>query len=434
MKRVLIISYYWPPSGGSGVQRWLKFTKYLPQFGWTPVVYTPENPEISSTDITLLKDISPKTEVLKREILEPYSFYKRISGKKEKKIEANFIAKRENRSFVEKLSLFIRANIFIPDPRMFWIDPSVKYLQKYLKENPVDLIVSSGPPHSMHLIAKKLSKQTGIKWIADFRDPWTEIFYFKHLKMLNCSRKRHRRLEQSVFDGADLLITVSDKIKSDFNRATQTEVEVITNGFDPEDFKEASKPKEVKNDKFCLTHTGLFTQDGNPDNLWDILGKKAAKESHFKESLLIRLMGQTDATIIEQIERAGLKENCQNLGYVSHTDVVKWQQEASVLLLPLRKEPEAGGILTGKFFEYLASKREILAFGPIDGDLAKALKESGAGSIYNFEDRDGVAAAIERLYQEHRENRLQTIESNIEQYSRVTLTKRLAELFDRLTK
>ncbi|MBQ3521911.1 MAG: glycosyl transferase family 1, partial [Bacteroidales bacterium] len=203
MKKVLIITYYWPPSGGSGVQRWLKFAKYLPQYGWEPVVYTPENPEANSIDEALLKDVGPQTTVIKRKIVEPYGFYKALSGKKGSQIKANLVSSSNNKkSFVQRLSLFIRGNLFIPDPRILWVAPSVRFLKKYLKENPVDAIVSTGPPHSMHLIAKKLSKSTDIPWLADFRDPWTGIFYFKHLGLSKFAYRRHRKLEQSVLNNA----------------------------------------------------------------------------------------------------------------------------------------------------------------------------------------------------------------------------------------
>ncbi len=409
MKRALIITYYWPPSGGSGVQRWLKFAKYLPQYGWKPVIYTPENPEANTVDEALLKDIAPNTEVIKTKIWEPYSFYKALFGGKKntsdggKHIKANIIGS-ENKSFAHKLSLFVRGNFFIPDPRCLWIRPSIKYLVKYLKEHPVDVIVSTGPPHSMHLIAKGVSKATGIRWVADFRDPWTEIFYFKHLNLSKWAYRRHRRLEQSVLDSADVVTVVSRKMQADFAARTSTPVKVVTNGFDHEDFmkpatevQEQIKPEGAES-RFSLVHTGIFVDNGNPEHLWEELGEKAKEDPQFKADLQIRLMGQVDDTILQGIAKGGLESNLENMGYRPHTEVVQWQQQAQVLLLPLRKEPEAAAILTGKFFEYLASGREILAFGPTDGDLAKALQETGSGTIVNFNDKAATRREIDRLY------------------------------------
>ncbi len=414
-KRVLIITYYWPPSGGSGVQRWLKFAKYLPQYGWEPVIYTPENPEANTVDTALLKDIAPGTEIIKTKIWEPYSFYKALFGGKNntsdggKHIKANIIGS-ENKSFTHKLSLFIRGNFFIPDPRCGWIRPSIRYLVKYLREHPADVIVSTGPPHSMHLIAKGVSKATGIRWIADFRDPWTEIFYFKHLNLSKWAYRKHRKLEQGVLDSADTVVVVSRQMQADFATRTSTPVKVITNGFDHEDFIKAEPGSEEadgicgsgvdrqEKQVFSLIHTGIFVDNGNPHHLWEVLGEKAAAEPQFKQDLQIRLMGQVDDSILQGISKAGLESNLCNMGYCPHNEVVQWQQRAQVLLLPLRKEPEAAAILTGKFFEYLAAGREILAFGPIEGDLAKALQETGSGTIVDFEDKEATRREIDCLY------------------------------------
>lgn len=441
MKKVLIITYYWPPSGGSGVQRWLKFAKYLPQYGWEPVIYTPENPEANAVDEALLKDVLPGTEVIKTRIWEPYQFYKKLIGKSDKKaIKANLIGSSDT-SFRHKLSLFIRGNLFIPDPRIFWVRPSVRFLKKYLKEHPVDAIISTGPPHSMHLIAQQVARATGIKWIADFRDPWTEIFYFKHLKLSRYAYKKHRRLEQGVMDSADRIIVVSRQMREDFKKRTVTPVEIITNGFDPDDFINRQQPPEADaaHRRFRLVHTGIFADNGNPGYLWESLGEKAQADPAFRNDLEIRLMGQADDSVLKAIEKAGLSENLVNMGYVPHTTVTRWQQAASVLLLPLRKEPESAAILTGKFFEYLASGSPILAFGPVNGDLAGSLQETGSGTIADFEDKAGTLQEINRLYNIFKENRTEEEQGIIPErkpdpkalkYSRKNLAGELASLLD----
>lgn len=446
MKRALIITYYWPPSGGSGVQRWLKFAKYLPKYGWEPVIYTPLNPEANTEDTALFKDVAPGTEVIRRKIWEPYSFYKSLFGKKSsssdggKHIKANLIGSNA-KGLGHKLSMFARGNFFIPDPRCFWIRPSIKYLVKYLEEHPVDVIVSTGPPHSMHLIAKGVAKATGIKWVADFRDPWTEIFYFKHLELSGWAYRRHRSLEQSVLDAADVVTVVSRKMQEDFAARTSTPVKIVTNGFDHADFECAAGPDrnipdiDVGKRMFSLVHTGIFVDNGNPDHLWEVLGEKAADNPQFRDNLQIRLMGQVDASVLQGIEKAGLESNLINMGYRPHTEVVLWQQMAQVLLLPLRKEPEAAAILTGKFFEYLASGREILAFGPVDGDLAKALQETGSGSIVDFNDKEATRREIDRLYEDFLAgkgkdyNGRNPLPDAVMRYSREYLTGEMTKLF-----
>lgn len=431
------------------MQRWLKFSKYLPQYGWEPVIYTPQNPEANTEDTALLKDISPNTEVIKTRIWEPYSFYKALFGDKKntseggKRIKANIIGS-QNRSLSHKLSLFIRGNFFIPDPRCMWIRPSIKYLVKYLKEYPVDVIVSTGPPHSMHLIAKGVSKATGIRWVADFRDPWTEIFYFKHLNLGKWAYRRHRKLEQGVLDAADVVTVVSRQMQKDFACRTATPVKVITNGFDHQDFAETgngiseavARELAQSGNRFMLVHTGIFVDNGNPHNLWEVLGEKAAADPQFKEDLQIRLMGQADDTVLQGIADAGLQANLKNMGYCPHDEVVQWQKQAQVLLLPLRKEPEAAAILTGKFFEYLASGRDILAFGPTDGDLAKALQETQSGTIVDFEDKNSTRDEIDRLYRKFKdgnsgaESTMGGLSPEVMKYSRQYLTGEMVKLFD----
>ena len=430
------------------MQRWLKFAKYLPQYGWEPVIYTPENPEANTIDEALLKDIAPDTGVIKTRIWEPYSFYKVLFGGKKntsdggKHIKANIIGS-ENKSFTHRLSLFIRGNFFIPDPRCFWIRPSIKYLVKYLKEHPADVIVSTGPPHSMHLIAKGVSGATGIRWVADFRDPWTEIFYFKHLNLSRWAYRKHRKLEQSVLDSADVVTVVSRQMQADFAARTSTPVKVVTNGFDHEDFlkpaieEQGQINPEVADSRFSLVHTGIFVDNGNPEHLWEVLGEKANEDPQFRKDLQIRLMGQVDDSILQGIAGAGLESNLENMGYRPHTEVVQWQQSAQVLLLPLRKEPEAAAILTGKFFEYLASGREILAFGPMDGDLAKALQETGSGTIVDFADKAATRMEIERLYGKFLQEKEavscreeKVLSSAVMKYSRKYLTGEMVKLFE----
>lgn len=401
MKRVLIITYYWPPSGGSGVQRWLKLSKYLLRFGWQPVIYTPSNPEANSVDESLLKDIAPEVEVLKRRITEPYALYKLLSGKKKtSRIKANAIESSNSKG----VASFIRGNLFIPDPRCWWIKPSVRFLKKWLSENKVDAIISTGPPHSMHLIARELHRKTGIPWIADFRDPWTRLFYFKHLNLTNWAKKKHRALELSVLSDASKVTVVTFKMQVDYMRDLKNicgivnavcKVECIENGYDPADFdnntnsalkEEVERIAEITKGKFVVGHTGLLTDSANPPEFWKALGELAAENKEFADKLQIVVAGQTDAQAKECFKQNGLDKYVIDLGYVPHPRAIALQKRADILLLPLRKEPEAAGILTGKLFEYLASASPIIAFGSKRCELEKILKETGAGVLFEYED------------------------------------------------
>ena len=395
MKRVLIISYYWPPTGGSGVQRWVKFTKYLPSEGWQPVIYTPENPEQLAIDESLAAEIPETVEVVKTRILEPYELYKKLlrkSGHSKEAVEVNPV-NAQNKSFLQKVAMWVRGNLFRPDPRCLWIRPSVKFLKKYLEEHPVDLIVSTGPPQSMHMIALKLARQTGLPWIADFRDPWTKIFYFKHLSMTRATERWHHKMERKVLDEATAVVAVSPLVQQEFQAMTQTPVELITNGFDECDFA-AEKCTEAyggPEKPFVITHTGLFAADGNPTVLWEVLAEKCKVCDEFRKLLRINLIGKTDEQIIKAICDAGLEDNLNNLGYQPHAKAIEEQRQASLLILPLRKEPEYKAVLPGKLFEYLASWRPVLGIGQPDGAMSMILNNTKTGLVLDWEDKKSIA-------------------------------------------
>ena len=423
-RRVLIITYYWPPSGGSGVQRWLKMAKYLPQFGWEPIIYTPENPELMARDEELLKEVAPDLQVWKHPIVEPYSWYKFFAGKKGQAIKPGFISdSTEKASLKEKIALFIRSNFFFPDPRCYWRRPSVRFLVKKLKKEPVAWIITTGPPHSMHLIGKALHNKTKIPWLADFRDPWTGIYYFKHLKMLACMVRRHKRAERAVIREADVVTVVTPQMRQDFLKLSPQRIEIIPNGFDETDFE--VKPLAFEG-KFTICHTGLFTRDANPNHLWRALAAIVAENEKFKEELQIVLVGQTDGAVKKSIEEAGLLPYAHFVSYVPHLEAVAYQKGADLLLLTLKKEPESKGIVTGKLFEYLAAGRPILGIGPTDGDLAAILKECNGGTIHVFEDFEGIKTAINHYYID---SHLHNINANaVAGYSRKNLCGKMAEL------
>ena len=430
-KRVLIISYYWPPTGGSGVQRWVKFAKYLPSEGWQPVIYTPINPEALTVDESLLDEIPPQVEVIRRKIFEPYNIYRALTGKKGRTAQSGEVnpINSQEKSFTQKVAMWIRGNMFIPDPRCFWIGPSVRFLKEYLKEHPVDIIVSTGPPHSMHLIARKVARATGIPWVADFRDPWTKMFYFKHLALSPWAKRKHARLEKMVLDDASVVVAVSPLVQDEFKAMTTTEVDLITNGFDEDDF--AAKPQ--RDEYFSITHTGLFASDGNPDILWKVLAEKCRRDSEFKKLLRIRLAGKTDKQITESIVAAGLGENLEDLGYCNHNDAVCLQKSSSLLILPLRKEPEYRATLPGKLFEYLASERPILGIGQTDGAMARIISQTQAGFVFGWEDSASISRYIDLCWERFRNGTLKADTHDIGSFSRRSLTHRMACLFDRLT-
>lgn len=427
MKRVLIITYYWPPSGGSGVQRWVKFSKYLPSQGWQPVIYTPENPDMPSIDQSLYSDIPGEAEIIKRPITEIYSIYRKISGNKGGG-EVNPI-NSQKKTLKQKLMLAIRGNLFIPDPRISWLRPSVRFLKKYLREHPVDVIVSTGPPHSMHLIAREVSKATGIPWVADFRDPWTRMFYFKHLALSDWARKKHEKLEKMVLDDASAVVAVSPLVQEEFKTMTGNRIELVTNGYDPEDFGQIVEP----DGHFNIVHTGLFASDGNPETLWKVLSDLCREDARFAEQLRIRLVGKNDTMILDSIHAAGLERNLVDLGYRDHTVAVREQMGSTMLILPLRKEPEYRATLPGKLFEYLGSQRPVLGIGQTDGAMARILADTGAGETFEWDDEAGIRTYVLKRWEKFLAGDDDSVpDNNIEQYSRKATARKMAALLESL--
>jgi len=431
VKKALIITYYWPPSGGAGVQRWLKFSRYLREYGWEPIIYTPENPEMPSVDESLLNDIPDDLEVIKTTIWEPYSFYKKLIGMdKGEKINSGFLSEKKKPGLAESISVWIRGNFFIPDARKFWIKPSVRFLGKYLKENHVDVIITTGPPHSVHLIGMQLHQKLNVKWLADFRDPWTGIYYYNQLKPGYFADQRHRKLETEVLRKADVVTVVGDHMKEEFSAKVVREYPVISNGFDDDDFitNDLNQPDK----KFSIAHFGTIYPLANPLNMWKVLAAKAKAEPVFSENLVIKLVGKADHTVISGITEAGLQNHLEKIEYLPHNEVVKEMQKSQVLLLLVNRTPQAVGILTGKLFEYLAAKRPIMCLGPINGDAAKLIANTNAGLNADYNDEAGIRSIIDIYFNQFIENKLVCDSRNIDQFSRRDLTRRMAEVLDKL--
>jgi len=434
MKRVLIITYYWPPSGGSGVQRWLKMSKYLPEYGWQPVIYTTENAEYPIVDPSLEKDVSPQAEVIRRPIFEPYSFYKRFLGiKRDETVKMGFIQEKEKKhGWKERLSLWIRGNLFIPDARRWWVKPSVRYLKKYLREHPVDAVISTGPPHSMHLIAMKLKEELGVPWIADFRDPWTEIDYYDELHLTRWADRKHHRLEREVLTQADKVVTVAPDGAKRLGRLGNRHVRVIFNGFDRDD---DAATKASRSEKFSITYLGVLSKIQNPEMLWEAIGELVKENDGFAHQLQINMIGQIDSSVVKAIEQQGLSQYVTYSPYIPHEQVSAVHRSSTLLLLLLMpdSEPRAKGLLTGKLFEYLASGRPILCIGPEDGDAAKVLNETGAGTTVSFGDKEKMKDTIKALYNRYLEGNL-TNDANpvVEQYSRRVLAGEYVKLLQQL--
>lgn len=430
MKKVLIVTYYWIPSGGAGVQRWVKFTKYLRDFGWEPIIYTPENPEYPSIDHSFEKDIPIDIQVLKIPIWEPYNVYRNLTGKKNKAINAGFISEDKKQSWKDKLSIRIRGNFLIPDPRRFWIKPSVRFLTDYLMKNPVDAVITTGPPHSMHLIGLGLKKIfPNIPWVADFRDPWTNIDFYKELNLSWMADKIHHLMEEKIIQSADNVIVVSNGMKAEYELLQPKKIDIISNGYDEADDQLSAVQLD---EKFSISHIGTLNAARNPYTLWKMLSDICNENPQFKSDLQIKLIGKVDFSVLEDIRISGLQQQLLKIDYLSHSEAIVQQQSSQVLLLLINNSGNAKGILTGKFYEYLASKRPILGVGPTDGDAAQVLHETGGGVMVDFSDEIVTKKVILDYYKLYKSNSLSVQTESVEKYSRKSLTEQLAILLNSL--
>ncbi|MFT4831021.1 MAG: glycosyltransferase involved in cell wall biosynthesis [Psychroserpens sp.] len=422
MKKALIITYYWPPAGGPGVQRWLKFVKYLRDFDVEPLVYVPENPEYPITDTTFENEIPDGIKIYKQKIFEPYQLASIFSKKKTKRISSGII-QTTDQSLLEKVFLWIRGNLFIPDARKFWVKPSVKYLQQIIEKEGIQTIITTGPPHSVHLIGMELRAKNTIQWIADFRDPWTSIGYHKKLKLTKSSQRKHLHLESMVLNKADSIIVTSKITKKEFSKITNKPITVITNGFD-----RAKGSSDKLDDTFTIAHIGSLLTGRNPIVLWKALKELTEENADFKKELKLELIGVVSRDVLESIQNHGLQPYVHLVGYVSHKKAIERQQSSQVLLLVEIDSEETKGIIPGKFFEYINAERPILGVGPQGWEVAQMISETNTGSAFTYMDGKAIKEQLLDWFTAYQKKELRVKSLHIDQYSRRELTGKLAQV------
>ena len=423
MKKVLIITYYFPPAGGPGVQRWLKFIKYLPDFDIEPIVYVPENPTYPIIDEALLKEIPAQATIIKKRIFEPYGMASFFSKNKTKTISSGIIPSESRQTAVEKFLLWIRGNLFIPDARIFWVKPSVTFLKKYIASNDIDTIITSGPPQSMHLIGLRLKKSMDIKWIADFRDPWTTIGYHNSLKLSAYSQQVHENLEHKVLNAADTIIVTSKNTKLEFSKMTDKPITVITNGYDTDE----NLPQELDK-KFSLAHIGSFLSARNPTILWQALSELVQEIPEFARQFELKLIGTISPEILETIHAYNLDSYLHLIGYVSHQEAMAHQKKSQVLLLVEINSLQTMSIIPGKLFEYMVSGRPIVAIGPRGSEFAEIIAETNTGIFLDYEEKERLKKVISGYFNAFSEGKLASHPVGLQKYSRKNLTGKLAEV------
>ncbi len=437
-KKVIIFTYYWPPAGGVAVQRFLKFSKFLPEFGWEPIIITVDNGSYPYLDESLVKEISPSLRVYRTKTFEPFEFYNLLRGKKGKSLPVVSVGSHNKKSFFQTISEYVRANFFIPDARKGWVSYAVKQAEEILKNEKVDVIITTGPPHSAHLIGLQLKEKFGVKWLADFRDPWTGIFYNNFLPRTEATKQKDKALETKVLQTADVVTVISPGMKKEFESRAK-KIEVVSNGYDEEDFPKSEVPRLTgkvgqgspkSEEKFTIRYVGNLMATQNLENLWRAVSSLVTRHP----SLRLEFIGRVDDAVKKSISENSLYSIVSYLDFVDHRKAIQLMQEASMLLFAIPDVKDNEVILTGKLFEYLASISEMISFGPVQGNAAEILNATGRKKMIAYNDADETEKQLREAlnYFEQAKTVFKYSDNKHQIYSRRNQTSILARHLDAL--
>ncbi len=419
-KNVLLITYYWPPSGGAGVHRWLRFSNYFKENNCNLTVYCPHDAAWPAIDVNLNEEVSNDVTVIRRKIFEPNKFLQRG-----KKAGVGFTQSKKQ-SFFQKVMIWVRGNLFIPDSRVFWIKPSARFLTIYLKNHPeITTIISTGPPHSTHLIALRLKEQFAVKWIADFRDPWTQIDFYSDLLPGKRADSKHRRLEKLVLQKADEVVTVSNACAEGLEEIAKRKIHVVTNGYN---FPEFDKSTIELDKDFTISHFGSMPFTRNPLVLWKALNKLIETNNALSTQLKINLIGTVDYQVINSLKEYGLEKYVTIIPPIPHSESILLQRSSQLLLLVANNSGNVKGILTGKFFEYLGAKRPIVAIGEKDSDLNVIVNRTECGCFVDYLDVETLIAFLNQSFIDYQNGNLSNVAVNTKEFSSSILVKKIIEL------
>ncbi|MCF8363244.1 MAG: glycosyltransferase family 4 protein [Prolixibacteraceae bacterium] len=432
MKKVLIITYYWPPGSSPGVQRYLKFSKYLNDFGWQPYILTVKNRSYPSVDHSLLNDVPDNVTVYRTNTIEPFSLFNLLKKEKGDKSTIGLIGLTDKKTFLKRMSLWIRANFFIPDARKYWRLFAYKKAKKIIKTNNIDAIVTTGPPHSTHLIGYKLKKNTNIPWIADFRDPWINIFYNKFFPRTSRTQRKDKLLEDRVIKNSDALIVVSKGMLKEFQKRSKN-ISIIYNGYDAKDIP---KRKETATQKFILSYIGNFKPNQNIDIIWKAISELSKEDKDFNNLFQLDIIGNISSCVNNDVKKYKIENKVNLFGFVKHDEAVTKMIQANALLFIIPQVENNKLIITGKLFEYLASKTPIISIGPTKGNASEILKESLRSPMIDYADFETFKLTLLDEFKNWLLNGKTTAKLNkgdVEQYERRNLTQELSSILNELT-
>jgi hypothetical protein len=375
-KKILIITYYWPPSSGSGVQRWMYFTYYLKKYGFNPLVLTVKENQASyrNVDESFLDNVSD-IDTYRTSTIEPLKLYSLITSRSLKKGIPQGVVGENSKGLLHKLFSYIRGTYFIPDSRIGWNLFAYKKAKKIIKQNKIDLVITTGPPHSTHLIGLKLKNKFNIKWISDFRDPWSDLYYNKDLIRSKRAIQKDIRLEKLVLDKSDLVLTVGENLKEllvSKSPSIKYKAHHIYNGFDKvlNDSIKTKKPNH-----FEITFVGTLTENQPYKSLIKTL--KALVQNNHEINISLRLAGNIQNKILDEIRKELHGINIIITGFVDHKTAIQLMKNANLLVNILAEMEHSRILVSGKQMEYIATGNPILCFGDTEGESAKLLSETG---------------------------------------------------------
>jgi hypothetical protein len=436
LKKLLVVAYYFPPSGGPGVQRVLKHIRFLKEFGWEPTVLTVADADYPAIDESLINEVPQDIKVYKTKIFEPYKAYRKLMGIPEGgAVDVNNIKPDDAKlSLKEKIVEFIRATFFIPDARSFWRYTAKKEIAEILKNESFDAVYSSSPPYTCSLIAKAIKKKTGLPWVAGFRDPWTG--FISSPKRWFLPAYIDRRMERTVFEQADAVEAAWQGIIKDaigkYPHLNNSKFYHVPNGYDPADYpqKEQTRP----NQRFTLTYTGSLYGRRNPESLFKAIQKLIDEKKINPEKFLLRFVGRFGGEIHQMFDKVSFNNSLEIIGYLPHHESTKHLMSSDMLLLIVDESKESKEIVPGKVYEYIGTKKPVFAIAPKQSAIEELIGETESGSVERHENINGLAYNFLRYYTDFHSGKAiyYPKDKKIEKYTRRNATKRLAQLLDKL--